>query len=254
MGHGYKHGTSGGKKENPLNFAVVAYPSEVELNTATPEAFTIGVVTTNPITGWHFTVEQPEKLEEGELWFATGDSSEVAFNALKENTIQIYLTSVKQWVSGALRDVTAKIYQDGTWVDLDSTDWDAYLVYKGKTKKTTEVSTGVTRNDTDEAVRFVNNTEWSNNWVLFEDVDLTDWNSLKIEGSFSPHELAWLIVWPNNVTPNLDVNSVAKVNLTANGATLSISALSGVYKVGITWCYHSIDYPIHPTITNFYMK
>lgn len=151
---------------------------------------------------------------------------------------------------------TVEITADGQSenVVLEYIDWDKYIVYKGKTQKSIGTTSGVTRNDTDEAVRFVNNTEWSSNWVWFEDVDLTDWNSLKIEGSFSPHEIAFLLVWPNNVTPNLDINSVAKVNLTANGATLSISALSGVYKVGITWSYHSYDYPIHPTITNFYMK
>lgn len=120
MAKGFKHGTSG-KKENPLNFAVVAYPSEVELNTATPEdttITTIGVATTNPITGWHFATEQPEDMKEGEVWFFTGTSSTVAFNALKKNGIQVYPLSAKQYVSGAWVDVTAKIYQSGSWAGL----------------------------------------------------------------------------------------------------------------------------------------
>lgn len=119
MGHGFKHGASGGvaKEVNPLNFTVIAYPSEVELNTATADGYTIGVVTTNPIKGWCFTVEQPENMAEGEIWFSTGISSNVAFNALKENAIMVYPISAKQMVSGTLVDVTAKSWQDGAWVD-----------------------------------------------------------------------------------------------------------------------------------------
>lgn len=114
MGHGYKHGASG-KKENPLNFEVVAYPSDVELNTATPEVFTIGVVTTNPITGWYFTATQPENMVEGEVWFATGTSSDVAFNALKKNDVHVYPVKATQYVNSELKEVTAKIYQDREW-------------------------------------------------------------------------------------------------------------------------------------------
>lgn len=231
-----------------LNFEVVGGTTEP----TNPKENTIWVNTDTEITGWYFSATQPEKLEEGELWFAIGDSSDVAFNALKENTIQVYPKSVKQWVSGELKEVTAKTYQNGTWVDFDSTDWDAYIVAKGKTKKTTGGSTGVTRKDTDEAVCFVG--KEGANWAWFEDVDLTNWNTLKIEGAFSPSGETLLIVWPNSVTPNFDVNGVAKTNLSANGATLSVSALSGVHKVGVTWIYNSYNFPTQPTITNFYKE
>lgn len=126
MAKGFKHGTSGKKSENPLNFAVVAYPSEVELNTAIPEDTTIttvGVVTTNPITGWYFIAEQPENMAEGELWFSTAKSSALAFNALKKNNVTVYPVSAKQMVSGTLKEVTAKTYQGGEWVE-----WLTYLL------------------------------------------------------------------------------------------------------------------------------
>lgn len=129
MGKGYKHGVNGKKEESPLNFAVTAYPSEVELNTATPKdtsIFNIGVVTTNPITGWHFACEQPETMAEGEVWFFTGTYSTGKFNALKQNSVMVYPMSVKQMVSGALQEVIAKFYQSGAWVE-----WALYLYNNG---------------------------------------------------------------------------------------------------------------------------
>jgi hypothetical protein len=120
MAKGFKHGVGGIKEESPLNFAVTAYPSEVELNTAIPEDTNInniGVVTQNPITGWYFASEQPGNMAEGEIFFNVGTSCPVAFNALKENNITVYPLSARQFVSGALVDVTAKSYQGGAWVE-----------------------------------------------------------------------------------------------------------------------------------------
>ena len=120
MGKGYKHGGSGGT--NPLNFVVKAYPSEVELNTDTPKKNTLGVATTNPITSWCFAPVQPENMVEGEVWFLSGTNSTAEFNALKSNSIMVYPSGAKQMVSGALKDVVAKTYQDGKWID-----WIVYL-------------------------------------------------------------------------------------------------------------------------------
>jgi hypothetical protein len=247
------------KVSGNLAAAINSIPAGMELNfevvggttkPTNPKENTIWVNTDTEITGWHFSATQPENMAEGEVWFETGTASDIAFNALKENAIQVYPSSVIQRVSGKLKEVVAKTYKNGAWVEW--TDFDKYIVYKGKTKKTTEVSSGVTRKDTDEAVCFVGN--MGNNWAWFEDVDLTNWNTLKIEGAFSPNKYASLRVWPNNVTPNFDINSVAESKLSANGASLSVSALSGVHKVGVTWRYHSVDYPIQPTITNFYKE
>ena len=150
---------------------------------------------------------------------------------------------------------TVEITADGQSANavLEYIDWDKYIVYKGKTKKTTEGSSGVTRKDTDGAICFKgDNTGY--HWAWFNDVDLTGFNTLIIEGSVSPAEYAFLLVWSNNVTPDSDRNSVAESKLSANGASLSVSALSGVHKVGVSWRYHAIDYPTQPIITNFYKE
>lgn len=132
MGHGYKSGAGGAS----LNFKVVGGTTEP----ANPKENMIWVNTSSKITGWYFSVIQPENMVEGEVWFATTDSSEVAFNALKKNTIQVYPSSVKQWVSGELKDVTAKIYQDGKWVDLVSLEG----VFYKKGNECTEITGGWT--------------------------------------------------------------------------------------------------------------
>lgn len=110
MAKGFKHGGGGGS--NPLNFKVVKNPQP-----AAPGENTIWVNTDIDIPAWYFSATQPENLNEGDVWFSTGTSSPVEFNALKKNGIQVYPTSAKQYVSGALVDVTAKSYQGGAWVD-----------------------------------------------------------------------------------------------------------------------------------------
>jgi hypothetical protein len=73
------------------------------------------------ITGWGSFYH-----EEGEVWITTGTQSGVAFNALKKNSVQVYPISAKQYVSGAWKDVTAKSYQRGQWVE-----WFTYLLQSG---------------------------------------------------------------------------------------------------------------------------
>lgn len=95
-----------------LNFKVVGNPQP-----ASPRENTIWLNTDVPIGAWYFSATQPENLNEGDVWFPVGTSSSVEFNALKKNGIQVYPQSAKQYVSGALVDVTAKSYQNGEWVN-----------------------------------------------------------------------------------------------------------------------------------------
>lgn len=104
-----------------LNFKVVGNPQ--------PESAkenTIWLNTDEPIGAWYFSATQPENMAEGEVWFPTGASSSVEFNALKKNGLQVCPLSAKQYVGGALVDVTAKSYQGGKWVD-----WMIYLYKYG---------------------------------------------------------------------------------------------------------------------------
>lgn len=95
-----------------LNFKVVKNPQP-----ANPSENTIWVNTDQKITSWIFSATELQSPSEGSVWFKTGTSSPVAFNALKKNGIQVYPLSAKQYISGAWVDKTAKSYQGGAWLD-----------------------------------------------------------------------------------------------------------------------------------------
>lgn len=114
---GWGTGNLGGGSGGGLNFKVVAYSTESNLLSAKPKENTIGVITTNEITGWTFSATAPNRPVNGMVWFSTGTSSGAEFNALKKNAIQVYPTAAKQYVSGNWVDKTAKSYQSGAWRD-----------------------------------------------------------------------------------------------------------------------------------------
>lgn len=111
-GTGNLGGGSGG-----LNFKIVSYATESELLADMPKENTIGVITSIPITGYHFGTEEPSPAAAGMVWSITGIRSAVEFNALKKNAVQVYPMSAKQYIGGAWVDKTAKSYQGGKWVD-----------------------------------------------------------------------------------------------------------------------------------------
>ena len=102
----YGFGGGGGAS---LNFKVIANarPTKAKENTIW--------VDTDKINKYYFSVTQPENMSDYDVWFPTGTSSPVEFNALKSNGIQVYLLSAKQYVNGALVDKTVMVYQNGKW-------------------------------------------------------------------------------------------------------------------------------------------
>ena len=106
MAKGFKHGGS-----NPLNFKVICNPQP-----STAKENTIWV-DTDRINNYYFSATQPENMVEYDVWFPTGTSSTVEFNALKKHGIQVYPTSAKQYIGGAWVDKTSKSWQGGAWVD-----------------------------------------------------------------------------------------------------------------------------------------
>ena len=117
MGYGFKAG--GGS--NPLNFKVVGGTSEP----ANPKENTIWINTSTTITDWVFSSTQPT-AKTGRVWINTGTSSNGEFNAFKNNTLQVYPISAKQYIGGEWVDKTAKSYQGGKWVE-----WVTYLYNNG---------------------------------------------------------------------------------------------------------------------------
>ena len=94
-----------------LNFQVIHNPQP-----DTAKENTIWV-DTDRINNYYFSATQPEGMVDYDVWFPVGTSSTVEFNALKKNGIQVYPLSAKQMVSGVLKDVIAKTYQNGSWIE-----------------------------------------------------------------------------------------------------------------------------------------
>lgn len=188
MAKGFKHGPGG----TSLNFDVKTYPSAETLLAATPKENTIGIITTTPIAGWIFSATEPEGLAEGIVWILTGVSSPVEFNALKKNGIDVYPTSVKQYVNGAWVDLTAKSYQNGEWVEWWVWDGELYdsgnqyeeytggwevnknVTISGTTNSTSKVTfaSGYMQIKSPSAVSTVNKIDITNYSTLCFDVDV----------------------------------------------------------------------------------
>lgn len=109
-----------------LNFKVVRYANENVLPETAKEN-TIAVFTEIDIKNSVFSSTEPKEPENGIVWFKTGSSSPVAFNALKKGTVMVYPVTAKQYVNGSWVDVMAKSYIDGNWVD-----WFVYLFTEGE--------------------------------------------------------------------------------------------------------------------------
>ena len=108
-----------------LNFKVRAY-AELPESGAENE---IAVITDAEITGWFFSVTEPITPEEGMVWFYTGSSSSVAFNALKTNGIEVYPTVAKQYIGNAWVRKNAMTYQNGEWITWSITLYDYGTIY-----------------------------------------------------------------------------------------------------------------------------
>lgn len=172
-GSGNLGGGSGG-----LNFKIVSYATESELLADTPKENTIGVITSIPITGYHFGTEEPSPAAAGMVWITTGTSSTIAFNALKKNAIQVYPISAKQHISGAWVDVAVKSYSNGKWVELVT---DCILVPNSKYTWRCLNHNSVSVGSSGTVTFFAGTADDVHGFACIdEDIDMTDYNTMEI--------------------------------------------------------------------------
>lgn len=117
----YGFGGGGGAA---LNFKVVG-GLELPIN---PKENTIWVKTDVDITGWVFSATEPDIEDDGKdgsVWFKTGTTSPVEFNALRKNGVKVYPLSVKQHVGNAWVNKIAQSYQNNRW-----NEWIPEFFYK----------------------------------------------------------------------------------------------------------------------------
>lgn len=111
MGYCYLNGLGGAA----LNFRVVPYSTEAEMNAATPRHSTIGIVTDVKITEWIISKTAPKNPSPGMLWIEPGTTSLGAVDVLKTNSIIICPISAYQYISDIWVEKIGKTYLDGTW-------------------------------------------------------------------------------------------------------------------------------------------
>lgn len=235
-GTGNLGGGSGG-----LNFKIVSYATKSELLADTPKENTIGVITSIPITGYHFGKEEPSPAAAGMVWITTGTSSAVEFNALKKNAIQVYPISAKQQDGSAWVDVTALSYQGGEWVD-----WIVYLYNSGD--ECTEITGGwstkgdsggsITKNSNNVYINCtgVNNKNTYRIIYANDPIDLTDIATLIInvtsratDGTGSEYCLYICSEIPSGYSA---FNAVASAEIESDGVTeLDVNNIDGEYYI-----------------------
>ena len=229
-----------------LNFKVVlglTQPGTASENTIWIKTEKIGV--------WSFSANQPEEMQEWDVWFQTGTESEVEFNALKKHCIQVYPISAKQYVSGTWVEVTAKSYQNGEWVE-----WICYLFNYGKQQYTWSPSTMkrsnassdgpvaptvTTNSDGSVLVTFSGNSGKSVSTGLYasdDAIDLSRFTALKLSCKNSSGDVCFTI-FPENATywgadAAYGGQSVSYTVMESSPEEfmVDVSGLSGAYRCG----------------------
>ena len=105
------------------NFEIVGGTTEP----TNPEENTIWVNTDTEITSYVFSSTEPTEPIDGMVWIKTGMESAGEFNLLKNNCIQIYPISAKQYSSNEWIDIEAKNYVENEWVNW----WNGELYVNG---------------------------------------------------------------------------------------------------------------------------
>ena len=118
-------GNMGSVNSVQINYSVVGSLTEPE----NPTQNMIWVETDVEITGHILSKNEPKNPIEGFVWFILNDTSNAALHTLLVNGREfdeIYLLSAKQFISNVWVEKTAKIHQNGEWVD-----WIVYLYNEG---------------------------------------------------------------------------------------------------------------------------
>lgn len=222
-----------------LNFKVVAYDSEEALLASTPAENTIGVVTTTTISSWVFSTTEPTNPKVGMVWISTGATSSAAFNALKDNELQVYPLRAKQYISNAWSNITAQSYQGGKWAKWamepkylynkgdECTDitggWNTLQWYSGATL----YSSGCKKN-ADSLSAIAGTTYGSVGFRTKNKIDLTDASTIKFVAEVT-RECYFAV---SEYSTNVKNREAALATVTTSGTiSLDVSALIGSYYV-----------------------
>lgn len=235
----------GGGSGAGLNFKVVGGTAEPVL----PSENMIWINTDVEITNWYFSTEEPDVVEEGIIWIKIYKYSTVEFNALKENGVYLRPLCAKQCISGAWVDKSAKIYQNGEWVDW----WNGELYLTGN--EFTDITGGWYGMDAGLSTSNVNITKIESGLKLHltannrkigimatrKPIDLTDYNTITFTGyifkstaSTSGKEAYGYLMVYSDISGG-SLTQVARADISNGGKpttiTINVSNLKGFYNI-----------------------
>lgn len=193
------------------------------------------------IASWAFGAEEPANLVDGMIWIVTGTSSNVKFDAIKDNDIELYPMFAKQYIGGAWVNKTAKSWQGGVWVE-----WIPYIIQSGVISNKFELVTIRTANpfaveQHDDYLRMYDTVGGSNGYGTSKGVDVTDISKIilvcKIINPGDVSNGGCGVGLAKTVNANLDyeasiANIVASEMRTVAGSytlELNVESYSGVY-------------------------
>lgn len=232
-----------------LNFTVVGGTTQPN----NPTENTIWVNTSTDITGWYFSVTQPENMINGDVWFETNMATPIEFNALKDNNIQLYPTDARQYVNSALVDVPVMIYQNNEWVNW----WDGELYKSGNeyplitggwvgkamrgNSSGNDLMPTITKGGNDITASISGN---SHGGIIHtaKKIDLTKYNKIIFKGKLSTgsnyYANASLCVWSDfnyywyDYDARMGVTGTTSSGASKTNGELDISNLTGEYYIG----------------------
>lgn len=251
VGFGSGGGSVGGGGGASLNFKFTAYETESDLLNATPSDNTIGVITTEPITGYIFasTVPNVTYADNGLIWVTTGTASAVEFNAIKKNAIQIYPITAMQYVYGEWISVTAKSRIDGVWEDW----WNGELFVSGNEFETftggwafSGEETGTDQGNDGTRIRLGSTTASKNEnkyTYTVNKIDLTSYDVIEISitggylgftnGSSVKLQVVDSVGYTSSPVASVTILDKAKGDVSAAVGQLAVSGITGSYHIQI---------------------
>lgn len=235
-----------------LNFRIVGGTTAP----ANPQENTIWVNTANTVTSWALAFDAPSEPKEGMVWVTIGSSGYNTFNALKKNTLAVAPMAAKQYVGGAWVSRDGKICIDQEWKDFvcyliknGATLFPLQLIGKGYNAQNHYPWTSSNAVSSDGFITV--SAVGGHGIACIENIDLTNFKTLTIEGTFTPYGNACqLVVWDKLGTYVTD-NRMRYAELPNGTGTirLDVSGLTGEYIVGISSAFDSPQ-----KITNFWAE
>lgn len=217
----------------------------------------IWVNTDQNITNWVFSKSEPKSLEEGMIWFTTGNDSAVSFFTLTmdgKEFDEVYPICAKQYVGGTWVDKTAKSWQGGEWVE-----WIIYIFKSGhgniQPVVTSSESNGRITVSNDEII--FDYTATSGNLSYYstkEPIDVTNLKTLcgKFLVTAGADQSAFVAFGANenlitDGTTSASYRAIAKIYVDSNvqDIMIDISSLTGLYYIGFHTSLRGKAYEIY---------